>query len=53
MVRYIFTRIGYMIITLFIIILLSFLLMKALPGSPFNDERLPETQKSYYTKNTD
>lgn len=50
MVRYIFTRIGYMIITLFIIILLSFLLMKALPGSPFNDERLPETQKELLYK---
>ena len=43
--RYILKRIGYMIITLFIIISLSFLLMETLPGSPFNDEKLPASQK--------
>ncbi|MGM9943359.1 MAG: oligopeptide ABC transporter permease [Lysinibacillus sp.] len=45
MTRYILGRIGYMFITLFIIISLSFVLMETLPGSPFNDERLPLSQK--------
>lgn len=45
MFRYIMSRIGYMFITLFIIILLSFVLMQTLPGSPFNDEKLPPAQK--------
>ena len=45
MLRYIFERIGYMFVTLFIIISLSFVLMETLPGSPFNDQRMPLAQK--------
>ncbi|QGH35627.1 ABC transporter permease subunit [Gracilibacillus salitolerans] len=37
MVKYIFQRIIYMVITLFIIATATFFLMKLLPGSPFND----------------
>ncbi|QED49091.1 oligopeptide ABC transporter permease [Cytobacillus dafuensis] len=43
--RYIFGRIGYMLITFFVIATFTFFLMQTLPGSPFNDERLSETQK--------
>lgn len=43
--KYIFGRIGYMIITFFVISTFTFFLMQTLPGSPFNDERLSESQK--------
>ncbi|KAB2334665.1 ABC transporter permease [Cytobacillus depressus] len=43
--KYIFSRIGYMIITFFVISTFTFFLMQTLPGSPFNDERLSESQK--------
>lgn len=43
--RYILGRMGYIIVTFLVIATLTFLLMQALPGSPFNDERLSETQK--------
>lgn len=43
--KYIFGRIGYMLITFFVISTFTFFLMQTLPGSPFNDERLSESQK--------
>lgn len=46
--RYIGIRIIYMIITLFIISTVTFFLMKALPGTPFDEEKLaqlPDEQK--------
>ena len=33
------------VITLFVIMTLLFLLLQFLPGSPFNDEKLSDTQK--------
>lgn len=42
--RYILQRIGYMLLTLFLIATFTFLLNQLLPGSPFNDEKLTETQ---------
>ncbi|PTG99978.1 peptide ABC transporter permease [Staphylococcus chromogenes] len=36
----------YMVISLFIIITITFFLMKLMPGSPFNDEKLSEEQKT-------
>ncbi|WP_066386288.1 oligopeptide ABC transporter permease [Neobacillus mesonae] len=45
MLKYIFSRIGYMLVTFLVIATFTFLLMQTLPGSPFNDERLSETQK--------
>lgn len=45
MKKYLGKRILISVITLFIIILILFLLMEFLPGSPFNDEKLDETQK--------
>lgn len=42
---YIFQRIGYMLITLFIVITVTFFLVKLLPGTPFsNPEKLSEQQ---------
>ncbi|MFC0417700.1 oligopeptide ABC transporter permease [Cytobacillus solani] len=43
--RYIFGRLGYMLVTFLIIATFTFFLMQTLPGSPFNDERLSESQK--------
>ncbi|MBI5975286.1 ABC transporter permease [Staphylococcus sp. H16/1A] len=45
MLRYTLKRLLYMIISLFIIITITFFLMKLMPGSPFNDEKLSEEQK--------
>lgn len=39
MLKYIVKRLGAMIITLWVIITLTFFLMHAIPGSPFNNER--------------
>ncbi|WP_099159411.1 ABC transporter permease [Virgibacillus ndiopensis] len=39
MARYILKRLLMMIITIWIIVTLTFVLMKAVPGSPFNEER--------------
>lgn len=45
MKRYIAERLGYMFITLFIIITITFFLMQFLPGTPFsNPEKLSEQQ---------
>ena len=49
MARYIGKRLIYMILTLFVIIVLTFVLMKILPGSPFDTERfekLTEAQQA-------
>ncbi|WP_312474214.1 oligopeptide ABC transporter permease [Neobacillus sp.] len=43
--KYIFSRLGYMLVTFFVIATFTFFLMQTLPGSPFNDERLSESQK--------
>lgn len=48
MAKYIGKRLIYMVVTLFVIIILTFTLMKILPGSPFDEERFmrltPEKQ---------
>lgn len=46
MTRYILKRLGYMILSLFIIITITFFLMKMMPGSPFNDAKLSAEQKA-------
>ncbi|MFD2617107.1 ABC transporter permease [Terrilactibacillus laevilacticus] len=38
MVRYVLKRIGYMIITFFVIVTLTFIAMKLLPGTPFKTQ---------------
>src|SRR5699024_1800586 len=45
MLKYVLKRLGYMVLSLFIIITITFFLMKLMPGSPFNDEKLNEDQK--------
>ncbi|BDR55639.1 oligopeptide ABC transporter permease [Xylocopilactobacillus apis] len=45
MVKYIFKRIGYMIITMYIIITITFFLLKLMPGSPYaNADKLTASQ---------
>ncbi len=39
MVKYVFKRLGYILVTLWIIITCTFFLMKNLPGTPFDAER--------------
>ena len=45
MKKYIFKRVMTSIATLFVILLVLFILMDLMPGSPFNDEKLTEAQK--------
>ncbi|MGM0379964.1 MAG: ABC transporter permease [Bacillota bacterium] len=45
MIKYIGERVVYSIITLLLIISITFLLLQFLPGSPFNDQKLPDAQK--------
>lgn len=45
MKRYLLKRIGYMIVTLFVIVTITFFLMQFLPGTPFtNPEKLTDQQ---------
>lgn len=46
MFKYICKRVLVSVLTLFAIVFVLFLLMELLPGSPFNDEKLNETQKA-------
>ncbi len=47
MAKYLLQRIVYMLITLFIVVSVTFFLMKLIPGSPFNNfEKLSEFQKN-------
>lgn len=39
MVRYFIKRLGMMIVALFLIILLTFTIMHAVPGGPFTNDR--------------
>ncbi|UAT32810.1 ABC transporter permease (plasmid) [Bacillus badius] len=45
MKQYILSRLGYTLVTFFVIATFTFFLMQTLPGSPFNDERLSDVQK--------
>ena len=45
MYKYILKRIGYMIITLFLVLTVNFLLLQLIPGSPFDGEKVTEAQK--------
>ena len=46
MFKYITRRMFWSIVTLFTILILLFLLLQFLPGTPFNDEKLSETSKA-------
>lgn len=45
MTKYVLKRLCYMFVSLFIVITITFFLMKLMPGSPFNDTKLNEQQK--------
>lgn len=53
MFRYLIKRLGSMVVTLLVIITLTFFLMHSIPGSPFNEERatseaVQKNLESYY-----
>ncbi|TDM13341.1 oligopeptide ABC transporter permease [Macrococcus bovicus] len=45
MLKFALKRLGFMLITLFIVTTATFFLMKLMPGSPYNDEKLSAEQK--------
>ncbi|WP_440992425.1 ABC transporter permease [Staphylococcus epidermidis] len=45
MTKYVLKRLCYMFVLLFIVITITFFLMKLMPGSPFNDTKLNAQQK--------
>ena len=45
MFKYILKRLGYLIITLFLVLTVNFLLLQLMPGSPFDGEKMTEAQK--------
>ncbi len=44
MFRYVLKRLGYMIATLLVVISITFFLVRLLPGSPFDEQKLNATQ---------
>lgn len=42
MVKYILKRIGFLLLTLFIVASATFFLMKLLPGTPFNNPKFQQ-----------
>ena len=44
MFKYILKRLGYMLVTLFLVLTVNFLLLQLLPGSPFDGEKKTEAQ---------
>lgn len=45
-IRYILRRLLISVVTLFVIVFVLFLMLKLMPGTPFNDEKLTEAQKA-------
>lgn len=43
--RYVLKRIGFMIVTFFVVVTLTFIAMKMLPGTPFLNPKLDPTQR--------
>ncbi|HEX2180958.1 MAG TPA: ABC transporter permease [Rubrobacteraceae bacterium] len=51
MIRYVLRRVVYMLITLFVIISVTFFISKLLPGTPFADDKLtPQTRAQLFEK---
>lgn len=51
MIRYIAKRVAYILITLFVIISVTFFISKLLPGTPFADDKLtPQTREILFAK---
>ena len=53
MKKYIGKRIMISLVTLLIIILVLFMLLQLMPGSPFNDEKLTADQIAMMSRNMD
>lgn len=49
-IKYILKRLAISVVTLFVIVLVLFLLIKLMPGTPFNDEKLTAEQKEVIFK---
>ncbi len=45
-IKYIGKRLAMSVVTLMIIVFVLFVMLKLMPGTPFNDEKLTETQKA-------
>lgn len=43
--KYVFKRLCIAVVTVFVILFVLFLMLELMPGSPFNDEKMTETQK--------
>ena len=41
---YVLNRLAISVVTIFLILLFLFLMLELMPGSPFNDEKLTESQ---------
>ncbi|MCI1892850.1 MAG: ABC transporter permease [Schleiferilactobacillus harbinensis] len=50
MVKYILKRIGFLLLTLFLVASITFFLMKLLPGTPFNNPKIPAAQQAILAK---
>ena len=51
MIRYIARRVAFMLVTLFVIASVTFFISKALPGTPFADDKLtPQTRAQLFEK---
>ena len=42
--KYVLKRLAISVVTIFLILLFLFLMLELMPGSPFNDEKLTESQ---------
>ena len=52
MLRYVARRLVIMFVTLFVIITVTFFISKALPGTPFADDKLTPSPGRYSSPNT-
>src|SRR5919112_1105995 len=51
MIRYVATRVAYMLVTLFVIASITFFISKMLPGTPFADDKLtPQIRAQLFAK---
>ena len=44
--KYVLKRLAISVVTIFLILLLLFLMLEFMPGTPFNDEKLTEAQRA-------
>ncbi|MBQ8992724.1 MAG: ABC transporter permease, partial [Turicibacter sp.] len=44
--KYVMKRVMISVVTIFLILFFLFLMLELMPGTPFNDEKLTETQRA-------